>query len=507
MCRRLLALTGTILIAIAVVGLVGYLEQDSGDRITYALADYPPTLDPAAVTNERGVTVPLNLYEGLVRFEAGGTSVEPCLARSWKVSDDARTWTFYLRPDVTFTDGTALDAAAVKASVQRQLDPATAGPYASFIYGAVDKVETPDPYTVVFRLQYPYAPFIRNLAMLPAAITKATRDQGLPIGTGPFVPASIDSSRIVLKANPNYWGQPPRLKEITFVVIPDPEERRKALAEGRVDIAENSGAVLPVGYDKLVVTQTPGLDLSYLAFYTNKRPFDNPAMRRAASLAIDQQAIVTYLFPDRALPATGPLPPGILGHHPALGGAAYDLEQARQLLAQAGYDGEEITIITYQDTRPYNPAGGEKLARLIGEQLAQAGIRTRIKVYPWEACKQAIYRQEGHAFVYGWVGDNGDPDNFLFNLLATPQIEIGLNAARYSNAHVDMLLGRARQTIDEGLRERLYHQAQELIAADAPWVFLNHRLKTAAFHPAIKNLVLQPTGGAYLHPVYRNDQG
>jgi peptide/nickel transport system substrate-binding protein len=506
MRRYLITLIGLGLILIAMFILATQLEDDNGDRLIYALADYPDTLDPTAVTDERGAVILLNLFEGLVRFEPGGTGVEPCLARDWEVSGDARTWTFYLREGVTFADGTPLDAAAVKASVKRQLDPETAGPYASFIYGPVTRVETPNRSTVVFHLRYPYAPFIRNLAMLPAAVIKGTPDQGLPIGTGPFVPAAIESGRFTLKANPEYWNGPPRLKEITFLVIPDAGARLQALAEGRVDVAENSGATLPAGHDGFLVTQTPGLDLGYLAFYTNKKPFDNPAMRRAVSLAIDQQALVNYLFPERALPAAGPLPPGTLGYHPELGGDAYDLEQARKLLDEAGYAEEEIIIITYKDTRPYNPAGGEKLARLLQEQLAQAGIRVRIEAYPWEACKKAIHRQEGHAFVYGWVGDNGDPDNFLFNLLATAQIETGLNAARYSNLHVDMLLGRAQQVTDEAMRERLYRQAQELIVADAPWVFLNHRLETAAFHPAVKNLTLQPTGGAYLAQVYKEGQ-
>lgn len=507
MRRRLIALLGLGLILTAMFIIAGELE-DGGkrDRLVYALSDYPSTLDPTTATDERGAVVLINIFEGLVRFEPGGTGVEPCLARDWEVSTDARTWTFYLRDNVTFTDGTPLDAEAVKAGVSSQLNSETAGPYASFIYGLVTRVETPHHNTVVFHLQHPYAPFIRNLAMLPAAVTRPTPDKGLLLGTGPFVPTVVEPDRIILKANSGYWDGPPRLKEVIFTMIPDPGERWRALAQGRADVAENSGAALPAGHKGLSVTQTPGLDLGYLAFYTHKKPFDNPTMRRAVSLAIDRQAIVNYLFPERGIPAAGPLPPGTLGYHPDLGGDTYDLERAHQLLEEAGYDGEEIVVVTYKDTRPYNPAGGEKLALLLQEQLGQAGIRVRVQAYDWETCKQAIHRQEGHAFVYGWVGDNGDPDNFLYNLLASARIDSGLNAARYSNAHVDMLLGRAQQAHDDELRERLYHQAQELIVQDAPWAFLNHRLETAAFCPSVKNLTLQPTGGVYLHRVYKNDQ-
>jgi peptide/nickel transport system substrate-binding protein len=507
MRRRLLALLGLGFILAAMFILAGRLEDNAKkDRLTYALARFPATLDPTAVTDESGAAVLLNLYEGLVRFEPGGTGIEPALARDWNVSPDARTWTFFLQEDTTFADGTLLDAAAVKDAVERQLNPETAGPYASFIYEPVTRVETKGRHMVIFHLKHPYAPFLGNLAMLPAAVVRPSPDQGLPIGTGPFVPAAIESARITIKANAAYREGPPQMKEVLFVAIPDADERWRALAQGRVDVAEDTGAALPAGGpDSLVIAQVAGLDLSYLAFYTNKKPFDNPNVRRAASLAINQQAIVDHLFPDRAVPAAGPLPPGTLGHHPTLDRDAYNLDEARRLLDKEGYNGEEITLITYQDRRPYNPAGGEKLARLLAEQLAQAGFKVRVEAYPWEICKLAIHRQEGHAFVFGWVGDNGDPDNFLYTLLASAQIQAGNNASRYSNPHVDMLLGRAQQVTDAALRERLYRQAQELIAADAPWVFLNHRLETAAHHPTVKNLVVQPTGGAYLARVRKDD--
>ncbi len=181
MRRRLLALLGLGFILTAMFILAGRLEDNAKrDRLTYALARFPATLDPTAVTDKSGAAVLLNLYEGLVRFEPGGTGIEPALARDWNVSPDARTWTFFLQEDTTFADGTPLDAAAVKDAVERQLNPETAGPYASFIYGPVTRVETKGRHTVIFHLKHPYAPFLGNLAMLPAAVVRPSPEHACP---------------------------------------------------------------------------------------------------------------------------------------------------------------------------------------------------------------------------------------------------------------------------------------------------------------------------------------
>jgi peptide/nickel transport system substrate-binding protein len=192
------------------------------------------------------------------------------------------------------------------------------------------------------------------------------------------------------------------------------------------------------------VLQTPGLDLNYLGSFTDKKPFDDPTVRRAVSMLIDRKH-VTGLFKGSGIEANGPLPPGVLGYDSGLFPVSYDPEGARELLAASGYaDGLKFEIITYSNPRPYNPAGGDMLAEFIQSELAGAGVETTIKSYPWDQYKEALLNEEGNAFLYGWISDNGDPDNFLYTLLSSSQIENGLNTARYRNNEVDLLLVKAQ---------------------------------------------------------------
>jgi peptide/nickel transport system substrate-binding protein len=153
-----------------------------------------------------------------------------------------------------------------------------------------------------------------------------------------------------------------------------------------------------------------------------------------------------------------------------------------------------ITLLTYIGDRPYNPAGGEKLASAIKSDLAAIGVNCEIKAYDWQQYKEALLNSEGTAFLYGWISDNGDPDNFLYTLLASQQIENGLNTSHYNNKEVDQLLINAQKELDRDLRAQLYDQAVKLIIEDAPWVFLNHSLKLAASTSDLQGFYLYPNG-------------
>jgi peptide/nickel transport system substrate-binding protein len=208
-------------------------------------------------------------------------------------------------------------------------------------------------------------------------------------------------------------------------------------------------------------------------------------------MSIDREQIIASLFQSWSYTANGPLPPGVLGYDPNIRPLPYDPVGARELLARNGLaKGMKITIITYSNPRVYNPAGGEKLAAAIRADLATVGIDAEIKTFPWRQYKEVLYRKEGHAFLYGWISDNGDPDNFLYTLLSSSQIESGLNTARYRNNEVDLLLVKAQQEQDPQQREELYRKAVRIIIQDAPWVFLNSSLNLAATSPKIEGFFL-----------------
>jgi len=395
--------------------------------------------------------------------------------------------------------------------VERQMPPfrreSTA--YASFTFGVVDTIKTPDPYTVTFVLKYPYAPFLNNLAM-PASAPIVSPDAASvlgdgfgdrPVGTGPYRFAQWKKGKIItLKANVDYWGKPAEQRDLSFTVIKNSRMRSLALVLGLADVAD--GLTLPdarfleeKGYS---VIRSPGLDLNYLGFFTDKKPFDNPAVRRAVNMLVDRAHINAALFKGASFEANGPLPPGVLGYDPGLRPLPYDPAGAKELLAENGYpDGMKITIITYSNTRPYNPAGGEKLAGLLRSDLARAGIEAEIRVYPWDRYKEALFKGEGNAFLYGWISDNGDPDNILYTLLSSSQIDSGLNTFRYRNGEVDLLLAGAQQETEPSVRAHLYQRAVKVIVQDSPLVVLNHSLKLTACSPHIEGLI-PCTAGARL---------
>jgi peptide/nickel transport system substrate-binding protein len=489
--------------------------KTKSSRLVYLRQENCQTLDPARAEDQASAGVILNIFEGLVRFAPGSAKIQPCLAESWEVSGDGMSWTFKLRSRVAFQDGTPFNARAVKFSIDRQLkkNADSSITEASLIYGMVRSVNVVDDLTVRFDLEFPYAPFLNNLAVpfaapvvSPAAVEKYGQDFWLyPSGTGPYILKRWNQGReVVLRANPGYWGKKPSIEEIIFRSVPSNAKRLKLLSEGRADVIEgspeiNSAALAGKG---ILLSRVTGMDISYLGFYTNKKPFNNPKVRRAACLSIDRQELIKTFFKNGALLADGPLPPGILAYGKDTKQYTCDLKQARELLKQAGYpDGLEITLLCYSNSRPYNPAGGRELARYLSGQLNRAGFNVRIVSYPWDQFKKALSRQEGDAFIYGWTCENGDPDNFLYTLFSSAQIANYLNSTRYSNQKVDTLLVTAQRIEDTGLRTRLYHDALQQLLIDAPALFLNHSLNSLLSSQEVRGLTPQPGGLVYLYSV------
>ncbi|WP_035107659.1 ABC transporter substrate-binding protein [Desulfovirgula thermocuniculi] len=483
---------------------------ESARSIVFLLPEEPPALDPANASGIPAAQVLSCLYEGLVRLAPGSPlKAEPCLSTRWEVSADGLQWTFYLRPGVFFHDGTPLDAEAVKFNVERAMEGRTRSPYAVFIYGAVRSVETVDRLTVRFNLKYPYAPFLYNLAMPAASLVspQAAMKGGenfwrLPSGTGPFMLEKWSPGEITVKANPHYWGEKPGISRITFRAVAEPQARAQMLLSRRAHLA---AGILPGDFSALEdkgfqILQGPGLNVSYLGFYTHKGPFRSKNVRRAALLTCNPREIAERLFPDMTVAAKGPLPPGVLGFEQTPEPPEPSPEKARRELAAAGYTREiNITLLAYAEPRPYNPAGGEKLAGLIAEQLRRAGFNCTVRVYPWEEFKKALARQEGDAFIFGWTSDNGDPDNFLYPLFSSEQVATGFNTTRYSNTRVDTLLVTAQQAVDEEVRARIYGYVLQIIGEDVPAVFLHHGLYTLAVSGNLKGVMLSPQGLAFLN--------
>lgn len=499
------------------LNLIAYFHQivpglaQSQNSLVYALPSEVKTLDPAQASDSATAKVLINIYDGLVGFKPGTSEIEPRLAVSWQVSRQGQQWTFHLRKGVTFQDGTAFNADAVKYNVERQLQPRVQQmPYSTFVYGLVQKIETPDPYTVRFDLKYPYTSFINNLAMpwaapiaSPSAIKKYGQDYSRhPVGTGPYRLVDWQSGRLILEANKNYWGTSPKISQVIFQTYPDRQSCVQALLTGKVQIVDDltPSEAKTLSAANQTVISVPGASLDYLGLYTNKKPFQDDHLRRIISASINREAIARKLFNDPKTEANSLIPPSLPGFNQNIHPYYYEPKTAASMLKQLGYNGLSITLLTYDDTRPYNPAGGKALAEMVKADLENVGFRVQIKSYPWAQYKTALQKQEGDLFLYGWVSDNADEDDF-FNLLTSAQIEKGLNLAHFNNKEVDEILTQARQTTDKNERESLYYHAEQIVLQEAPWVLLNYSLNIAASSPNVTGLSLEPTGGIRLERV------
>jgi peptide/nickel transport system substrate-binding protein len=475
--------------------------------------------DPVRATDSESIEVIDILYEGLVGWRPGSTDIEPRLATSWAVSDDGRTWTFLLRPHVRFHDGTALDAQAVVFSFERLLvkghpfEIVDGGKYWRSMLADVEQVTAVGPLKVEIHVRRKYTPLLDNLAKFsivsPAAVAKwGSAFPEHPIGTGPFLFEDwAKGSQVIVRRNLLYWGVPARLNQIVFQVVGDARQRLINLESGSVDLAT---AIIPDEqpfvelHPDLVLHHTSGNNVSYLALNANHPPFDDVRVRRAANFAVNKEPIVKLGFQGRATAADSPLPPSLWAYHSPVAQYGYDPIAAKRLLAEAAADGVFDPNRTYRlyapsTPRPYLPQP-ERVARYIQASLGQAGIRTRLVLQPYAAHRAAVQRGEHDLGLFGWVGDTGDPDNFLMVLLSSKQAEgeVAQNIAFYRNAEVDQLLLEAQAESDPRKRTALYARIQDQIAADAPWVPIAHSELVVAGRVELVNVVLSPTG----RPIY-----
>jgi peptide/nickel transport system substrate-binding protein len=478
-------------------------------------------LDPIRVTDSESIEVGDLLFEGLVRWKPGTTDITEGLAKSWKAEADGMTWRFVLEDNVRFHDGTTFDAAAVKFSFERLLDPkhpnyikGEDGAYWRSLLKDIAKVEVIDAHTVVIKTSRPYAPMIGDVAMFPIVSPTAVSRWGdafkdHPVGTGPFAFESwTRGEQVVVRRFDGYWGKLPAIDRIVFRVIVDARQRLVELESGSVDIATS---ILPDEqsfvelHPDLDLKSTPGNDVSYLAFNTQHPPFNDARVRRAASYAINKEPIVKLAYQGRAIAADGPLPPTQWGYHKPATIYTYDLVAARKLLAEAiadhTFDPDRVyKLYSLSTPRPYL-AQPERVARFLQVALAQVGIKTELVLQPYSDHKRSVEAGEHDLGVFGWVGDTGDPDNFLYVLFHSDSTIVGAanNIAFYKDPGVDALLIDAQGASDEPTRSGLYAAVQDRIAADAPWVPLAHSELVVAARKELQGLRLTPRG----HPIYR----
>ncbi len=496
-----------------------------------AFSDKVLTLDPREIGDSFSHEVARQMLDGLCEFD-DHARVIPALARSWDVSADKREYTFHLASGVFFqattgpdneptaNGGRALVADDVRYSFLRLLDPKVASSRAKFFWviagaeayfkgTATDVVglRVIDAHTIAITLEKPFAPFLSLLATPNAFIVPREDAEKLgasfsrrPVGTGAFSWAGNRGDGLILRANTKYYKGCPHLEGIEFLVTKSEEEafvlfKKNEVYHVGVPAAEYLNVKNDPKLGPLMLDQSRW-GCYYLGFNTASAPFDNVKVRQAINFAIDRDAIIDLVLNGRAKKAKGVLPPGIDAFNPELQGYEYNVQRARQLLAEAGYpEGKGFPPITLQFNR--DPVHS-RTSEFIIANLRDIGVTCTYKEVEFDAHMRAVDAGEIPFFRMGWVVDYPDPDNLLYVLFHSSNIGERGNAARYTNAKVDALLDQARAETIHERRIQLYRAAEQLIVDDAPWVFVYHYTTQLLVQPYVHGLVLTPMGSSQI---------
>jgi peptide/nickel transport system substrate-binding protein len=503
----------------------------TGGTMVFASSSDPVSMDGAYVSDGESLRVVRQLFETLVTTEPGGTDIVPALATEWEPSEDGKKWTFTLRDGVKFHDGTDFNAAAVCANFDRWYNfkgvqqSASVSYYWQTVFSGYAKNEDPalgkslyqscadEGGKAVISLTSSSASFLSGLALAsfsiasPEALTKYEADKVTgtgeepkfegafgrtnPVGTGPFKLEVFEpNNRLVLARFDDYWGDKALLDKVIFKPIADGPARRQALEAGEIqgyDLVDPAdlGALEGAGFQ---IVERPAFNVGYVGFNTAKKPFDNLKIRQAVAHALNRQALITAKYPPGAEVAKEFMPPSLFGYADDVPEYAYDVEKAKQLIAESGV--ANPTLEFWYPTgvsRPYMPDPVANF-QAFSADLEAAGFKVVPKSAPWnpDYLNAADTGQTGMRLL-GWTGDFGDPDNFVGTFFRTKQKAWGpLEESIYSD------LEAARAEPDEGKRTELYEAANKKIMEFLPGVPYVHTKPALAFAKGVEGYVPSP---------------
>ncbi len=504
----------------------------SPSTFTIGLSELPGSLDPANALDRSGLIIVRHLYEGLTAYEPGGTRPVPGLAQSWSGSTDSLTWTFTLRPDLSFSDGTPLTAESVRLNFERWLTAEQPGHYTFWraVFGGftgemnadgqplalIASVAAPAADTVVITLNRPDATLANSLAMPsfgivnPAAFANGQGEAlsgEFSAGAGPYVLTDASQPGLVrLARNPIYWNAAALAQgpdELVFKTISDNTQRLLALQTGEIeamsDLDPSQYAEAASADRGTRLVYDPPLSVLYLGFNQAHAPWGNADCRLAVSQALNREAYIAQVFPGDAVIANVMQPPAVWGYPPVVPSVAYNLAQAQahwQACLAAGVTVPvSVTLYVPPIPRAYLPDPAA-LGAAIQADLAALGVAAEIVSPDWQsAWLPEVHSGRADLFLLGWTGINGDPDAFLCPLFC------GLEAAFNSDASgqpippdaelVD-LLAQARTANTQPERERLYREAYARLATAMPAVPLAYRQTAWAMRLEVQGYTPSP---------------
>lgn len=486
----------------------GKMSLPVKDTLRIRLNSEPPSLDWHKATDTTSAQVTENLMEGLVGYDFSKKEPElvPALATKWD-SADFKTWKFTLREGVTWSDGKPFTAQHVVDGFKRLLTPATASEYAYFLYPlknarAFSEAKIKDfaqvgvsisgPNEVTIELEKPMSFFpmlLTHHSTFPVRLDVVEKfgdkwtEAGNMVTLGAFTLRAWEHDKqLVLEKNPNFFGKPASIQYIVALMIQEAATALNLFDAGKIDaIDEVPAQQLRILKSRKEFTQMGCLAIQYYGFNVLQKPVNDVRVRRAISYAIDRQQIVDILAGGQ-MPMTSFIPAGMFGYE-ADRGLSFNVEKAKQLLKEAGFD--DLKKLPKIEFRLNTNENHQLVAENVQAQLKKnLGIDIEIKNEEWKVFLSTLKTNPPPMFRFGWNGDYPDPDNFL-NLMTSYSEN---NRSRWKNPKYDSLIEQAATEPDKEKRRNLYSEAQKiLVEEDVPLIPLYSRVVHHLINERVEN--------------------
>ena len=454
----------------------------------------PPTLDPHVTTDATSAQIIVEVFGGLVTIDPA-LDIVPDLAESWDVSEDGTVYTFRLRQDAVFHDGSPVTADDVKWSLERATNPLTESPvadqYLGDIVGVKEKLEgdatsisgvkVVDEHTVEISIDAAKSYFLAKLTYPTAFVLDRDNVEASPRswfrepnGTGPFrLQEYRVGETLVLGRNESFHLGAPMLEEVELILsggtsmlmYENDEIHVAGVSLADLDRLNDPSNEL---YPELK-TAPASFSVNYIGLNVTEPPLDDVKVRQALNYAIDKQEIASIVLGDLVEPADGILPPNFPGYSEGVSGYTYDPKLARQLLSESKYgdDLENIPPITITTPGSFGANVSLDMEVILQMWERNLGITAEFQQTEFATFLKDLHKGRFQMFDIGWIADYPDPENFLDILFHS---ESSNNHTHYSNPQVDDLLMKARVETNTQARYALYNEAEQMILDDAPWV-------------------------------------
>ncbi|HDG1677639.1 TPA: peptide ABC transporter substrate-binding protein SapA [Kluyvera ascorbata] len=510
--------------------------RDSG--FVYCVSGQVNTFNPQKASSGLIVdTLAAQLYDRLLDVDPYTYRLVPELAESWEVLDNGATYRFHLRNNVQFqttgwfTPTRALNADDVVFTFERIFDRnhpwhnvnGGAFPYFDSLQFAdsVQSVRKLDNRTVEFRLTRPDASFLWHLATHYASVMSAEYANKLtkqdhqelldrqPVGTGPFQLDEYQAGQFIrLQRHPKFWRGTPLMPQVVVDLGSGGTGRLSKLLTGECDVlAWPAASQLTILRDdpRLRLTLRPGMNIAYLAFNTDKPPLNNPEVRHALSLAINNQRLMQSIYYGTAETAASILPRASWAYDNEAKITEYNPKEARRRLEALGLQKLTLHLWVPTSSQAWNPSP-LKTAELIQADMAQIGVKVVIVPVEGRFQEARLMDMNHDLTLSGWATDSNDPDSFFRPLLSCAAINSQTNLSHWCNREFDSVLRRALDSQQLASRIDAYDEAQQILARELPVLPLASSLRLQAYRYDMKGLVLSPFGNASFAGVSREKE-